>query len=49
MDMMAVVSSMLAMQAANTQTEVATSILKSNSDAEKSAVQTLLESLFWDP
>ena len=42
MDMMAVVSAMLAMQAANTQTQVATSIMKSNADAEKSAVQTLL-------
>jgi hypothetical protein len=42
MDMMAMVTSMLAMQAANTQTQVATSILKSNSDAEKSMVQTLL-------
>jgi len=42
MDMMAMVSSILAMQAANTQTQVATSILKSNADAEKSAVQTLL-------
>jgi hypothetical protein len=42
MDMMAMVSSMLAMQAANTQAQVATSILKSNADAEKSAVQTLL-------
>jgi hypothetical protein len=42
MDMMAMVSSMLAMQAANTQNQVATSIMKSNADAEKSAVQTLL-------
>jgi hypothetical protein len=42
MDMMAMVMSMLAMQAANTQTQVATSIMKSNSDAEKSMVQTLL-------
>jgi len=42
MDMMAVVSSMLAMQAANTQTQIATSIMKSNADAEKSEVQTLL-------
>jgi Putative motility protein len=30
------------MQAGNTQTQVDTSILKSNADAEKSAVQTLL-------
>ena len=42
MDMMAMVSGMLAMQAANTQTQIATSIMKSNADAEKSAVQTLL-------
>jgi Putative motility protein len=42
MDMMAMVSSILAMQAGNTQTQIATSIMKSNSDAEKSAVQTLL-------
>jgi hypothetical protein len=42
MDMMAMVSSMLAMQAGNTQTQVATAIMKSNMDAEKSAVQTLL-------
>lgn len=42
MDMMAMVSSMLAMQAANIQTQVATSIMKSNADAEKSMVQTLL-------
>jgi hypothetical protein len=42
MDMMAMVSGILAMQAANTQTQVATSIMKSNADAEKSAVQTLL-------
>jgi hypothetical protein len=42
MDMMAMVSGILAMQAGNTQTQVATSIMKSNADAEKSAVQTLL-------
>ena len=36
------VSSMMAAQAANTQMQVAASIMKSNSDAEKSAVQTLL-------
>ena len=36
------VSSMLAMQAASTQTQVATSIMKSNADAEKSMAQTLL-------
>ena len=42
MDMMAMVTSMLGMQAGNTQLQVATSIMKSNSDAEKSAVLTLL-------
>jgi hypothetical protein len=42
MDMMAMVSSMLAMQASSTQMQVATTIMKSNADAEKSAVMTLL-------
>jgi hypothetical protein len=42
MDMMAMVSSMLAMKAAGTQSQIAASIIKSNVDAEKSAVQTLL-------
>ena len=42
MDMMAMVTSMLAMQAANTQTQVGMSIMKSNADAAKSEVQTLL-------
>ena len=42
MDTMAIVSSMLGMQAGNTQMQVAATILKSNSDAEKSAVLTLL-------
>ena len=42
MDMMAMVSSVLAMQAGNTQMQVATSIMKSNADAEKSNVLTLL-------
>jgi hypothetical protein len=42
MDMMAVVGAMMAMQAAKTQTEVTTSIMKSNADAAKSEVQTLL-------
>ncbi|MGH6708639.1 MAG: hypothetical protein ACREEK_06670 [Bradyrhizobium sp.] len=42
MDMMAMVSSMLAMQAGNTQMQVAASIMKTNADAEKFAVQTLL-------
>jgi hypothetical protein len=42
MDMMAMVTSMLAMQAGNTQTQVATTIMASNSAAEKSDMQTLL-------
>jgi hypothetical protein len=42
MDMMSMVSSILAMQAGNLQTQVATSIMKTNADAEKFAVQTLL-------
>jgi hypothetical protein len=40
--MMAMVSSMLAMKAAGTQSQIAASIIKSNADAEKFAVQTLL-------
>jgi hypothetical protein len=44
MDMMSMVSSLLAAQAGNTQMQVATAIMKSNADAEKSAVQTLLGS-----
>jgi hypothetical protein len=42
MDMMAMVSGMLAMQAGNTQSQIGTAIIKSNADAEKSAVLTLL-------
>ena len=42
MDMMAMVSSMLSMQAAGTQQQIQTSIIKQNADAEKFAVQTLL-------
>jgi hypothetical protein len=42
MDMMAMVTAMLAMQAGNTQTQVAATIMKSNMNAEKSTVQTLL-------
>ena len=42
MDTMAMVSSMLAMQSANTQQQIQTSIIKQNADAEKSAVLTLL-------
>jgi len=42
MDMMAMVSSLLAMQAGNTQGQIAATIMKNNVDAEKFAVQTLL-------
>ncbi len=42
MDMMSMVLGILSAQAGNTQTQIATSILKSNADAEKSAVLTLL-------
>jgi hypothetical protein len=44
MDMMAMVSSLLAAKAGNTQMQVAATIMKSNADAEKSAVMTLLGS-----
>jgi hypothetical protein len=39
---MSLVTSILSAQAGATQMQVAASILKSNSDAEKSAMQTLL-------
>jgi hypothetical protein len=42
MDMMSMVSSLLGMQAGNTQMQVAATMMKSNADAEKSAVLTLL-------
>ena len=42
MDTMSMVSSLLAMQAGGLQQQIATSIIKSNADAEKFAVQTLL-------
>jgi putative motility protein YjfB-like len=42
MDLMAMVSSMMAMKAAGTQQQIQTSIIKQNMDAEKAAVQTLL-------
>jgi hypothetical protein len=42
MDMMSMVTSLLSAQAGNTQMQVATTIMKSNADAEKSAVMTLL-------
>ena len=41
MEMMAMVSSVLAMQSASTQRN-STSLIKQNADAEKSTVQTLL-------
>jgi hypothetical protein len=42
MDMMSMVSSILTAQAGNTQMQVAATIMKSNADAEKSTVLTLL-------
>jgi len=42
MDMMAMVSSMLAMKASGTQMQVAATFMKQNAEAEKSAVLTLL-------
>jgi hypothetical protein len=42
MDMMSMVSGILAAQAGKVQTQVAAAIMKSNADAEKSAVLTLL-------
>ena len=42
MDIMSIVTSLLAAQAGNTQTQIATTLLKSNADSEKSAVLTLL-------
>jgi len=42
MDMMAMVSSMLAAPAGNVQMQVAATMMKSNADAEKSTVLTLL-------
>ncbi len=42
MDTISMVTGMLAAQAGKTQMQVAASILKSNADAEKSAVLTLL-------
>jgi hypothetical protein len=42
MDTLSIVSSILAAQAGNVQAQVAATILKSNADAEKSAVLTLL-------
>jgi hypothetical protein len=42
MDMMSMVSGILAAQAGNVRMQVATTLMKSNADAEKSAVLTLL-------
>jgi len=42
MDVTSLVSSLLAAQAGNAQQQIATTVLKSNLNAEKSAVQTLL-------
>jgi hypothetical protein len=42
MDMMNMVGNMLAAQAGNVQMQIAATILKSNAEAEKSAVLTLL-------
>jgi hypothetical protein len=42
MDMMSMVSGILAAQAGNTQMQVAATLLKSNADSQKSAVLTLL-------
>ena len=41
MDMMSIVSSMMAMQAASTQQQIATSVLKQNIDSQKSVLQVL--------
>ncbi len=41
MDIMSLVSSMMAMQAANTQQQIATSILKQNINSERSVLQLL--------
>ena len=42
MDLMAMVTGMLAAQAGKVQMQIAASLMKSNADAEKPAVQTLL-------
>ncbi len=41
MDMMRIVSSMMAMQAANTQQQIATCVMKQNIDSQKSVLQLL--------
>ena len=42
MDVASLALSLISMQAGNTQQQIATSVLKSNLDAEKSSVLTLL-------
>ena len=42
MDVASLAASLMAMQAGNTQQQIGTSVLKSNLDAEKSSVLTLL-------
>ncbi|MFB9268952.1 YjfB family protein [Bradyrhizobium erythrophlei] len=42
MDTVSMVTSLLSMQQGNLQGQIATSVMKQNLDAEKSAVQTLL-------
>jgi hypothetical protein len=42
MDVASLASSLIAAQAGNTQQQIATTVLKSNLNAEKSVVQTLL-------
>ena len=42
MDVTSLVAGLLAAQAGNTQQQIATTLLKSDANAEKSAVQTLL-------
>jgi hypothetical protein len=42
MDVMAIVSSVLAQQAGGARSQIAATFIKSNADAEKFAVQTLL-------
>jgi hypothetical protein len=42
MDMMSLVSSLLAMQSGSTRMQMATTMMKSNADAEKATVLTLL-------
>ena len=44
MDVAALALSLISMQAGNTQQQIATSVLKSNLDAEKSSVLTILGS-----